>query len=167
MIWESYTYVPEQEQERHCWRSCRKQYTHTRFRMVPSVWRTGQFLEVRGRSIRVEEDHQWFTSWTNFGFLQEGPPLRFEACWPKLQNWSIHSIVHDGWRTGPRGTPSALNTSFEWVLFGKIDGRTDVVDVASHTLEQLVDTDETSSKHYYADVLTTGKKRDFHRTSLP
>ena len=55
------------------------------------------------------------------------------------------SILRDGRRAGPRGTPSALNTCFGWVLFGKIDGRTDVVDVAKHTLEQLVYTNETET----------------------
>ena len=37
------------------------------------------------------------------------------------------SILCDGWRTGPQGTPTALNASFVWVLFGKIDGRIDVL----------------------------------------
>ena len=51
------------------------------------------------------------------------------------------SILRDGRRTGPRGTPCTLNIYFAWVLLGKI-GRSDVVDVANHTLEQLVYTDE-------------------------
>ena len=45
------------------------------------------------------------------------------------------SILRDGRRTGPRGTPSAINTCLGWVLFGKIND-SDVVDVANHTLEQ-------------------------------
>ena len=47
------------------------------------------------------------------------------------------SILRDGRQTGPRGTPSTLNTCFGWVLFGKI-GDSDVVDVANHTLEEDV-----------------------------
>ena len=35
-----------QEQECNSWRSRWKQYMHTRFRMVPSVWRRGQFGKV-------------------------------------------------------------------------------------------------------------------------
>ena len=38
--------------EARCW----KQYTHTRFCIVPSVWCRGRFGEGRGRSIRAEED---------------------------------------------------------------------------------------------------------------
>ena len=45
------------------------------------------------------------------------------------------SILRDGRRTGPRGTPSAVNTCLEWVLLGKIQD-SDVVDVANYTLEQ-------------------------------
>ena len=45
------------------------------------------------------------------------------------------SILHDGRWTGPQGTPSAFNTYFGWVLFGKIQGN-HVVDVANFTLEQ-------------------------------
>ena len=74
------------------------------------------------------------------------------------------SILCDGWRTGPSGTPSALNTCVGWVLFGKIDGRSDVVDVANHTLEQLVYTDETETRRSYAAVLTTGKNKDLRCT---
>ena len=40
------------------------------------------------------------------------------------------SILRDGWRTGPRGTPSAVNTCLRWVLFGKIQD-CDVVDVVN------------------------------------
>ena len=54
----------------------------------------------------------------------------------------VTSILSDGCRTGSRGTPSVLNTCFGWVFFRKIEGRNDVVDVANHTLEQLVHTDE-------------------------
>ena len=39
------------------------------------------------------------------------------------------SILRDGRRTGPRCTPSAINTCLGWVLFGKIND-SDVVDVA-------------------------------------
>ena len=44
------------------------------------------------------------------------------------------SILHDGWRTGPQGTPSSINTAFGWVLFGKIHD-SNIVDVVNHTLE--------------------------------
>ena len=73
------------------------------------------------------------------------------------------SILRDGRRTGPGGTPSALNTCFGWVLFGKI-GQTDVVDVANHTMEQLVYTDERETRRSYAAVLTAGKKNDLRCT---
>ena len=73
------------------------------------------------------------------------------------------SILRDGRRTGPRGTPSALNTCFGWVLFGKINGRSDVVDVANHTMEQLVYRDETTRRSYAA-VLTAGKNEDLRCT---
>ena len=45
----------------------------------------------------------------------------------------LTSILHDGRRIGPRGTPSAINTCFGWVLFGKIEG-SNVVDVGNFTL---------------------------------
>ena len=69
------------------------------------------------------------------------------------------SILRDGRRTGPRGTPSALNTCFGWVLFGKI-GRSDVVDVANHTMEQLVCTNVSETRRSYAAVLTADKNSD-------
>ena len=69
------------------------------------------------------------------------------------------SILRDGRRTGPRGTPSALNTCFGWGLFGKI-GRSDVVDVANHTMEQLVCTDASETRRCYAAVLTADKNSD-------
>ena len=68
------------------------------------------------------------------------------------------NILCDGRRTGPGGMPSALNTCFGWVLFGKI-GRTDVVNMANHTLEQLVLLDERETRHSYAAVLTAGKNK--------
>ena len=74
------------------------------------------------------------------------------------------SILHDGRRTGPRGTPSTINTCLGWVLFGKIQD-SDVVDVAIHTLEQ----DElkymymTESGRSYAAVLTADKTNDLRR----
>ena len=70
------------------------------------------------------------------------------------------SILRDGQRTGPQGTPSALNTCFGWVLFRKIDGQSDVVNVANHTLEQLVYTEETETRRFYAAVLTASKNGD-------
>ena len=73
------------------------------------------------------------------------------------------SILRDGRRTGPRGTPSAINTCFGWVIFGKING-SDVVDVANHTLEPAVFTDLTESRHTYASILTTGRKEDLRRS---
>ena len=45
------------------------------------------------------------------------------------------SILCDGGRTGPRGTPSAMNTCLGSVFFGKIHD-SDVSDVANYTLEQ-------------------------------
>ena len=47
------------------------------------------------------------------------------------------SIFLDGRCTGPRGMPSAINTCFGWVLFGK-NQVSDVVDVANLTLERDV-----------------------------
>ena len=69
------------------------------------------------------------------------------------------SVLRDGRRTGPRGTPSAINTCFGWVLFGKI-GESDVVDVANLTLEQTVYTDLTSSRRSYAAVITADRNKD-------
>ena len=57
--------------------------------------------------------------------------------WFAAGGWSIQSILRDGRQTGPQCTPSAINTSFGWVLFGKIQG-SDVVHVANLTLEQDV-----------------------------
>ena len=57
------------------------------------------------------------------------------------------SILRDGRRTGPRGTPSAINTCLGWVLFGKIND-SDVVDVANNTLEQ------EESKYFTAWIRT-------------
>ena len=71
------------------------------------------------------------------------------------------SILRDARRSGPRGTPSAINTCLGWVLFRKIQG-SNVVDVANYTLEQ----DElkymylTGLRHSYAAVLTTDRKKD-------
>ena len=46
------------------------------------------------------------------------------------------SILLDGRRTGPLGTPSAINACFGWMqLFGKIQGN-DVVDIANLSLER-------------------------------
>ena len=72
------------------------------------------------------------------------------------------SILRDGRRTGPRGTPSALNTCFGWVLFGKIER--DVVDVANHTVEQLVCIDVSERRRSYAAVLIAGKNKDLRCT---
>ena len=58
------------------------------------------------------------------------------------------SSLRDGRPTGPRGMPSALNSCLGVVLYRKIDGLCDVVDMANHALEQLVYTD--------AAVLTAG-----------
>ena len=67
------------------------------------------------------------------------------------------SILRDGRRTGPRGTPSAINTYLGWVLFGKIQD-SDVVDVANYTLEQDELKYLTGSGRSYAAVLTADKK---------
>ena len=53
-----------------------------------------------------------------------------------------------------------INTCFGWVLFGKIHGRSDVVDVANHTLEQLVCIIESGASRSYAALLTAGKNQD-------
>ena len=72
------------------------------------------------------------------------------------------SILRDGRRTGPRGTPSAINTCLGWVLFGKIND-SDVVDVANYTLEQDELKYLTGSGRSYAAVVTAGKKSDLRR----
>ena len=73
------------------------------------------------------------------------------------------SILHDGRRTGPRGTPSAINTCFGWVLFGKINN-SDVVDVANNTLEQDESKYFTGSGRSYAAVVAAGKKNDLRHS---
>ena len=72
------------------------------------------------------------------------------------------SILRDGRRTGPRGTPSAINTCLGWVLFGKIND-SDVVDVANNTLEQEESKYFTGSGRSYAAVVRAGKKNDLRR----
>ena len=62
-------------------------------------------------------------------------------------------------RTGPQNTPSAINTCFGWVLFGKIKG-SDVVDITNLTLEQEVSRELTESRRSYAAVLIADKNRD-------
>ena len=71
------------------------------------------------------------------------------------------SILRDGRRTGPPGTPSAINTSFGWVLFGKIKG-SDIVDVANHTLEEDVLKDIDEFAFSYMGIVN--KKKDFRRS---
>ena len=98
-----------------------------------------------------------------------GPLIQFKAGWLWLQNSSMHwfllgaevftSILCDGRRTGPRGTPSAINACFGWVLFGKIQG-SDVVDVANLTLEQDILKELTGTRRYYAAVVTADKNRN-------
>ena len=68
----------------------------------------------------------------------------------------------DGRVTGPRGTPSAINTCLGWVLFGKIND-SDVVDVANNTLEQEESKYFTGSGRSYAAVVAAGKKNDLRR----
>ena len=55
---------------------------------------------------------------------------------------------------------SALNTRFRLVLFRKIDGGSDVVDVANHALEQLIYANESEVRRFYAVVLTASKNED-------
>ena len=69
------------------------------------------------------------------------------------------SILCDSRRTGPQGTPSAINTCFGWMLFGKTEC-SDVVDAAKFTLEQDILRELTGSRHSYEAVLTTNKNRD-------
>ena len=68
-------------------------------------------------------------------------------------------ILRDGRRTGPRGTPSAINTGLGWVIFGKILDR-DVVDVGNQTLEQDELEYMSGSGRPYAAVVTAEKKND-------
>ena len=69
------------------------------------------------------------------------------------------SILRDGWQTGPQGTPSAINTCFGRVLFGKIEDR-DVVDVANFTLEQDIMRELMGTRHSYAAIITINKKKE-------
>ena len=63
------------------------------------------------------------------------------------------SILLDGRQTGSQGTPSAINTCFGWVLFGKIKSN-DVVDVANLTLERSILKDIAGLTYYYVAVLS-------------
>ena len=72
------------------------------------------------------------------------------------------SVLHDGRRTGPRGTPFAIKTCLGWVLFGKVQD-SDVVDVANYTLEQDELKYLPGSGRSYAAVLTADKKNDLLR----
>ena len=86
--------------------------------------------------------------------------FRTPACIDLLLGAEVFTSIHrDRWRTGPQGTPSAINTCFGWVLFGKIEGG-NVVDVANHTLEQDVFRELTGARHSYAPVFTADKDRD-------
>ena len=61
------------------------------------------------------------------------PELRTPARIDLLMGAEVFaSILRDGRRTRPRGTPSAINTCLGWVLFGKIQDS----NVANYTLEQ-------------------------------
>ena len=89
-----------------------------------------------------------------------GSNFRTPVCIDLLLRTEVFtSILRDGWRTGPRGTPSAINTHFRWVLFGKIEG-SNVVDVANLTLEQDVLRELMGLKRSYVAVLTADRKRD-------
>ena len=72
------------------------------------------------------------------------------------------NTLWDGRRTGPRGTPSAINTCLRWVLFGKIQD-SDIVDVANYTLEQDELNYLTGLGRSYAAVVTADKKNDLRR----
>ena len=67
------------------------------------------------------------------------------------------STLFDGQCTGPRGMPSAINTCFGWVLFGK-NQVSDVVDVANLTLERDVLKVMTGLTRSYAADLSADKK---------
>ena len=69
------------------------------------------------------------------------------------------SMLRDGRWTGPRGTPSTINTCFGWVLFGNIQG-SNVVDVANFTLKQDIMRDWTGLRRSYVAVLTADNNRD-------
>ena len=71
------------------------------------------------------------------------------------------SILLDGRKTGPQGTPPANNTCFGWVLFGKIQS-SDVVDVPNLSLVQGVLKHTTGSRCFFVAVLTANKKKDLH-----
>ena len=55
--------------------------------------------------------------------------------------------------------PSAINTCFGWVLFGRIQD-SDVVDMANLTLEQDILRELTGSRRCYAAVLMANNNWD-------
>ena len=76
-------------------------------------------------------------------------------------------ILRDGRRKGPPGTPSALNTCFGWVVFGKVFGSDrDVVEEANLTMERQVyieEKDIVDTRHCFMSMVTTDKDYDFRR----
>ena len=67
------------------------------------------------------------------------------------------SVLLDGWQTGPRGTPSAINTASGWVPFGKIQGN-NVVDIANLTLEHEILKDIAGFTQTYTATLAKKEK---------
>ena len=129
----------------------------------------GRSRENWGRSIRAKEGHKGPTSttyptclkWDHISDLEVADPeCRTPACIDLLLGAEVFtSILCACRRTGPRGTPSAINTCLGWVLFGKIQ-YSDVVDVAKYSLEQDELKYLTGSGRSYAAVLTTADKKD-------
>ena len=90
------------------------------------------------------------------------PDFRTPPCIDLLLGAEVFtSIFLDGRRTGPQGMPSAINTCFGLVLFGKIQGN-DVVDITSLTLELNVLRDIAGSTRSSAAVLTANEQKDLH-----
>ena len=132
-------------------------------------WRCNLFCDVSKRDLLLSYDlscdhlsdlklGDWFHNLSDQKLADTN--FRTPACIDLLLVAEvIASILLGGRRTGPRGTPSEINTCFGWVLFGKIQG-SDVVNVANLTLEQDMLKDMTGSRRSYAAVLTADKKRD-------
>ena len=70
----------------------------------------------------------------------------------------ITSIVRDSRRTGPRGTPSAINTCLGRVLFRKIQDSDVVMSLITPRTDELKYM--TGSGRSHAAVLTADKKHD-------
>ena len=142
--------------------------------MVPGLWRWGRCRENRVEAYvlkKVTKDLPLHPiplalKWDHLSDLElADPEFRTPARIDLLLGAEVFtSIVCDGRRTGPRGTPSAINTCLGWVLFGKIQDSDVHVDVANHTLEQGELKYMTGSRRSYAAVLTADKEKDLRRS---